>query len=145
MKLSAKSVVLVSVQLVCLAVLLLTGPWLATPLWIWLEILGAYLGAWAFTQMKFRQLRIAPEPACDARLITSGPYRFIRHPMYSAVLLMTLAVVLSRPTPARLVVWAVLLGTLLLKLAHEETLLGRRFPEYVAYRKRSKRLVPFVY
>jgi protein-S-isoprenylcysteine O-methyltransferase Ste14 len=95
--------------------------------------------------MNFRQLRITPEPARDARLITSGPYRFIRHPMYSAVLLMTLAVVLSRPTPARLVVWAILFGTLLLKLAHEETLLGRRFPEYAAYRKRTKRLVPFVY
>jgi protein-S-isoprenylcysteine O-methyltransferase Ste14 len=65
--------------------------------------------------------------------------------MYSAVLLIALALVLGRLSVARVAVWALLLGVLLVKLDYEETLLARRFPEYTAYRKRTKRLIPFVY
>ena len=104
MRISPKSLVLVGAQLVCLAYLLVSGPWLASIGWVWLEIIGLYLGAWAIYTMKLRNLRIAPEVARGARLVTTGPYRFIRHPMYSAVLLITVSLVLSRFTIARLTI-----------------------------------------
>jgi protein-S-isoprenylcysteine O-methyltransferase Ste14 len=136
---------LVAIQLAALVYLAVTGPWLATGLLVWLQIIAIYLAAWAFWRFDLRQLRIAPDPARGARLITSGPYRWIRHPMYSSVLLLALAVVLGRPTLARVVVWLILLADLLLKLRYEEVLLAHRFPEYSQYRKRTKKLIPFVY
>jgi protein-S-isoprenylcysteine O-methyltransferase Ste14 len=137
--------VLVGAQLLCLAYLLLSGPWFASLEWVGLEIVGLYLGAWAIYTMKLRNLRIAPEVARGTRLVTTGPYRFIRHPMYSAVLLITVALALSHLTIARLTVWTVLLAVLLAKLQHEEVLLAKRFREYTAYQRRTKRLVPFVF
>jgi protein-S-isoprenylcysteine O-methyltransferase Ste14 len=125
--------------------LLLSGPWFASLEWVGLEIVGLYLGAWAIYTMKLRNLRIAPEVARGARLVKTGPYRFIRHPMYSAVLLITVALALSHLTIARLTVWAALLAVFLAKLQHEEVLLAKRFREYTAYQRRTKRLVPFVY
>jgi protein-S-isoprenylcysteine O-methyltransferase Ste14 len=65
--------------------------------------------------------------------------------MYSAVLLITLSLVFSRFTAARLAVWATLLVVLHAKLQYEETLLARRFKEYTAYEQRTKRLIPLVY
>ena len=140
-----KSAVFVAIQVLALVYLALTGPWLAPPSLVWLEIMAIYLATWAFLRFDLRQLRIAPDPAHGARLITHGPYRWIRHPMYSSVLLLTLAVVLSHPTVARVVAWLVLLADLLAKLRYEEVLLARRFPEYSQYRKRTKKLIPFVY
>ena len=140
-----RSVLLVGLQLACLVYLFLSGPWLALPAWIWIEIIGLYLGAWAVCTMKLRNLRISPEVAPGARLVTGGPYRFIRHPMYSAVLLITLSLVFSHFTAARLAGWATLLVVLHAKLQYEETSLARRFKEYTAYQQRTKRLIPLVY
>ena len=136
---------LVAVQVLALIYLAVTGPWLAPPSLVWLEIIALYLGAWAVLSFNPRQLRIWPEVAPDAKLVTRGPYRWIRHPMYAAVLLLTLSLVLSRLTSGREVVWLILLADLVGKLRYEETLLVKRFPEYVAYRKRTWRLIPFVF
>jgi protein-S-isoprenylcysteine O-methyltransferase Ste14 len=65
--------------------------------------------------------------------------------MYAAVLITMLALVIDQPTPMRWIIWLILSADLMLKLEYEETLLTRRFPEYAAYRKRTKRLIPFVY
>ena len=145
MRISPKSLVLVGAQLLCLAYLLVSGPWFASLEWVGLEIVGLYLGAWAIYTMKLRNLRIAPEVARGARLVTTGPYRFIRHPMYSAVLLITVSLVLSRFTVARLTIWTMLSAVFLAKLQHEEVLLAKRFWEYTTYQRRTKRLVPFVF
>jgi protein-S-isoprenylcysteine O-methyltransferase Ste14 len=77
-------------------------------------------------------------------LVKKGPYRFVRHPIYTGLLLMCLgtAVVVSQ-----LQSW---LGFVLLcvgfwiKLKQEETLMLQHFPEYPAYQKQVKALVPFV-
>ncbi len=140
-----RSLVLVGVQLATLVYLAATGPLLATPRWVGLEIAGLVLGTWAVLVIGPRRLRVFPEIGRAARLVTRGPYRLVRHPMYTAVLLISAAVVIDRPTVARLVAWLVLLGDLLLKIQDEEEYLRRRFPEYQAYRRRTKRLVPWVY
>lgn len=77
-------------------------------------------------------------------LIKTGPYRFVRHPIYTGILLMCLAPPIQF---GRLHHW---LGTLIIaiglwiKLKQEETMMLRHFSEYTDYQKRVKALVPFV-
>jgi protein-S-isoprenylcysteine O-methyltransferase Ste14 len=78
-------------------------------------------------------------------LIQTGPYRFVRHPIYTGILLMCLGTAI---VVGRLQSW---LGFLLLclgfwiKLKQEDSLLTRHFPnDYPAYRDRVKALVPFI-
>lgn len=78
-------------------------------------------------------------------LIERGPYRFVRHPIYTAILAMCLGTAIAA---ARLSAWlglVLLFAGFWLKLRQEETLLTRHFPdEYPAYRARVKALIPFV-
>jgi len=80
-----------------------------------------------------------------ARLMREGPYRVLRHPMYTALLLVMAGFAATAPTVARLLLWAALCCDLVAKLSYEERLLARAFPEYAAYRESTWRLIPFVF
>lgn len=78
-------------------------------------------------------------------MVTSGPYRVIRHPMYAAVLLISfgLACLIQSLTGfAVLVVYLVLLYRLI--PIEESRLLSAYGESYAAYRRDTRRLVPFV-
>lgn len=140
------SYTLVAVQFLCLIYLAVTGPVLAEGLPLVLEILGGALGVWAMLAMRLPHVRIAPDVRPNAELVARGPYRWIRHPMYAAVLLVALALVLNAPfPPGRWAALGVLTVDLVVKLHYEERLLRAALPDYAAYTARTKRLIPFVY
>jgi protein-S-isoprenylcysteine O-methyltransferase Ste14 len=79
------------------------------------------------------------------RLVLRGPYRVVRHPIYTAQLLMALGSAISFGTWPGYAGVAVFLVGFRVKLAQEEELLLRSFPdEYPQYRARVKALVPWV-
>ena len=141
-----KSIVFVAIQFICLGIIALTGPLIARqPLWLAVELIGAALALWTLWTWRLGRFNVLPDVLASARLVTSGPYRFIRHPMYAALLLGSLGLVGNAPTPLRVGTWVVLLTDFILKLSYEEQLLAARFPEYTAYQQTSKRLIPLVY
>lgn len=141
-----KSLAFVIIQFACLGLIALTGPLLArNPLWLVLEGVGVALGLWAVWTMRQGRFNVTPDVPDDGRLIVSGPYRVIRHPMYAALLLVTLALVFDAPSVLRWGVWLALLVDLVLKLTYEEQLLAARFPDYATYQRATRRLVPLVF
>ena len=140
-----KSYLLLGVQLAGIAWLLVTGRLLVALPWIGMELAGLGIVAWAVFTMKPNRVNPLPDVRREAKLVTGGPYRWVRHPMYTGVLLAMLALVVDTLTIARGGVWLILLVNLLVKLNYEETLLTQRFPEYAAYRQRTRKLLPFVY
>lgn len=141
-----KANLFVLVQFAAIGGLLLTGPWLPQPpALLALLAVGVALGAWAMLSMGFGNFGASPVPLAEARFVARGPYGYIRHPMYTGLLLATLALVLAAPSPLRIAIWLVLLTDLLLKLHYEEGLLEAKFPQYGEYQRRTKKLVPFIY
>jgi len=81
----------------------------------------------------------------DHELIERGPYRFVRHPIYTGILLMALGTAIWQARASSFAFCFVLLISLWLKLRAEEELLTRHFPEeYPRYRERVRGLIPFV-
>lgn len=141
-----KSIIFVLIQFTCLAVIGVTGPLLPTnPVLMGIEFFGIGLGIWAIVSLRIGHFNITPDPFKWSRLVTTGPYRYIRHPMYLSLLLVTLPLLINDFDSFRLVIWLILLIDLLLKLNYEEKLLSNMLAGYDQYRQRSARLIPYVY
>jgi len=137
---------LVGVQLLSLGSIAITGPlFAANPALLLLEGAAGMLGLWAIGTMGIGNFNVTPDVKPRARLVTSGPYRLIRHPMYTALLAGALALVLDAFSPLRLAIWLVLLIDLVVKLNYEERLLSLNLEGYSAHMQRTKRLIPFLY
>ena len=141
-----KSSLYVAIQFICLGLIAITGPLFPSNVTlIVIELSGIGLGIWAILSMRIGNFNIAPDPLKWTELVTSGPYRLIRHPMYLALLLITLPLVIYDFDLFRISVWLVLLLDLLLKLNYEEKLLARKLVGYDQYMGKSARLIPFLY
>jgi len=141
--------VLVAVQFGLILALVGAARWpvpqLAWPPTLFLLALAVVLGVWTLGYNRLGNFNIRPELRRGARLITGGPYRHIRHPMYTSVLLGVGALVVADARPWRIALLVALLVVLILKAAREEQYLRAAFPEYAAYAARTWRFVPFVY
>ncbi len=79
-------------------------------------------------------------------LVTSGVYRFVRHPMYASLFYLTLGVVLKNPSPSVILLGLISLAAVLATARIEQgENLAKFGPEYGEYMKRSKMFVPFVF
>ncbi len=106
---------------------------------------GTALGVWTVSANRPGNFNIRPELKRGARLITNGPYRWIRHPMYSAMLLGMAAFVIADTSAARLALYFALIVVLAIKASREEGYLRAAFPEYATYAARTRRFVPMIW
>ena len=82
----------------------------------------------------------------DHELIQRGPYRLVRHPIYTGIFAMTLGSVLLIGRVGALAGFLLFIIGFWIKAGSEEALMLQQFPaEYAAYRRRTKRVVPFIW
>lgn len=89
-----------------------------------------------------RAASVHPEPTSRAALRTDGPYRFVRHPIYSGVLLFAASVAGTSGSAPDVLAFAALAALLFSKARFEERLLAQRFAGYRAYAEATPRFVP---
>jgi protein-S-isoprenylcysteine O-methyltransferase Ste14 len=99
-------------------------------------------GIWALCANRPGNFKIRPTPRDGGRLVQEGPYRWIRHPMYTAVIACSLAAAWGGASP-----WGWLAATLLIVVLAIKALLEERWmlavhPDYAAYRARTRRFIP---
>lgn len=89
-----------------------------------------------------RAFSIMPEART---LVTCGPYRLLRHPLYAAELVMIAGAAILFRQPYAALIAAAVFGTMLARMRYEERVLSEAFPVYAAYAARTKRLIPRLY
>ncbi len=109
---------------------------------------GSVIGGLTLAGRGVRDLRDAltplPYPRPDADLVVDGVYRLVRHPIYGGLVVAGMGWGLLTASPLALVLDGVLLGFFELKSRREELWLVQRFPGYVDYRARTRRLIPWI-
>lgn len=117
------------------------------PVGMAIQIAAAALMVWARFTFGMRSFHAAANPT-QGGLITHGPYRYWRHPIYAAILFFVWAGVFSQGrTPTFQALALAIAATLMtaVRISAEERLLKGMFPDYPAYAARTKRLIPFLF
>jgi protein-S-isoprenylcysteine O-methyltransferase Ste14 len=96
--------------------------------------IGALLSLWPLWTLR-RSFSLEPEAR---HLVTTGPYRLARHPIYTVYLLINTGILLRHLTLPFILVLAVWFATLLLRIRYEEGVLSSAFPEYPEYRRQVR-------
>lgn len=136
----------VAAQFVLIAAMVLwPADWRWEALAIALGIAATALGLWVFAYNRPGNFNIRPEPKAGGQLITGGPYGWVRHPMYVALLLGMAGVAVGSHSLVQAGLWLALLIVLNFKAALEERLLRQRWPDYTAYAQRTRRFIPCVW
>jgi len=107
-------------------------------------VAGVLLGLYAIVHNRIGNFSVYPEVKPSANLITGGPYRFIRHPMYTCVMLCVAGAALYGNHVWNYVALAMVVLSVTLKAMKEERLLCEKFPEYRDYMQRTSRFIPWV-
>jgi len=123
--------------------------------WSHLSAVGVFAGnllvtlGWLGIFFVFRENSFASatiESPADQRVISTGPYARVRHPMYATALLMLLGIPLALGSAWGVLILIAILPVLIWRLLDEERFLLRHLPGYAEYQGRVRyRLVPFVW
>ena len=133
------------VVVAAIAVLGITGNLLASsPFVITAQVAAVALNVWARISFQRGTFRVTAAPG-GAPMITRGPYRFLRHPMYSAALVFIWAGVASHPSVLTVAIGIAVTAVVIARVIVEERLLRARYPEYDDYARSTKALVPYVF
>jgi protein-S-isoprenylcysteine O-methyltransferase Ste14 len=137
--------VLATAALVPAAVALVyRGAFFATgPVSISLQLAGLALVLWARATFGMRSFHFAANPT-QGELVTRGPYRYVRNPIYAGAWLIIWTGVAVHWSPVNAALGGVVAITLLIRIACEERLLRAAYPEYANYARKTARLIPFV-
>ncbi len=135
-----------------LVLYLLSPPWWTwtyIPLGEWVQWSGIVMAVvplfflvWVHRHLD-RQWSIVLELQEDHKLITTGPYRYVRHPMYLGIFAYTIGLMMISSDVLVIMFFAFSIWVNYMRIPREEQMLIQRFgDEYLEYMKRSGRLLP---
>lgn len=105
-------------------------------------ILAATIASVGIVLWLGRSFSILPQAR---KLVTSGPYRFVRHPLYLAEFVALFGLAWQFALPWSILLWCIAAAAQLPRIIFEEEILSSTFPEYATYARRTSRLLPGIY
>lgn len=114
------------------------------PIAIALQLIAVALMVWARVTFGRRSFHAAANPTAGG-LVTTGPYRIIRHPIYTAASLFGWGAIVAHWSLVSVALGVLLLLGVLMRMMCEEQLVKQKYPEYVEYAKVTKRMIPYLF
>jgi protein-S-isoprenylcysteine O-methyltransferase Ste14 len=127
-----------------LALFALRALFSAAPVVIGVQVASALLLIWARITFGWRSFHLPANPTVGG-VVRSGPYRYIRHPIYTAVCVLAWAGIAAHLSLLTVACGALVTAGALVRIFAEERLVTARYPEYADYAAQTWRMVPFVF
>ncbi len=116
----------------------------SSPLVIAVQVGAVLLLLWARLAFGRRSFHAAANPT-EGGLVTTGPYRYIRHPIYTGFSLFCVAGAVAHWSWTSALLGALVLGGAVLRMFCEEVMVTARYPEYRDYAAHTWRMIPYVF
>jgi len=113
------------------------------PVTIAIQVFAIALMIWARITFGARSFHAAANTT-EGKLVTHGPYKYWRHPIYASIIYFVWASVIAYPFGLTIAVAVTITIALFSRAMLEEYFLYNAYPEYEEYAKRTKRFIPFV-
>ena len=107
------------------------------------QIMAVFLMVWARMTFGRRSFHAIANPT-EGGLVTTGPYAYIRHPIYASILYFLWAAILSHFSLTNSILGVIGTMGICIRIYAEEHLIIHQYPEYVDYAARTKRVIPFL-
>jgi protein-S-isoprenylcysteine O-methyltransferase Ste14 len=142
MRIQFKDKILVSIQFVLFGCYLTDVDWkLSLPDSI--QKIGLFVSVWGLLILSLALLQLNknlspfPTPKNSAVLIQLGLYKWVRHPIYSGIIFMLMGYAVYQTSIYKLCITGILMFLFHIKTNYEEQQLTKKFPEYVAYKRKT--------
>jgi len=106
----------------------------------WIGILGILVAAYSIR----RSLTAMPLPKEHGQLATNGLYKYVRHPMYTSVLIFSLGLAINSGEFYKYLLVVALTALFYYKSIYEEVYLTKKYIGYAEYAQKTPRLLPFI-
>jgi len=114
------------------------------PIVIIIQICSFGLMIWARITFGARSFH-ATANTTKGKLVTNGPYKYFRHPIYAAVIYFFSASLIAFPFKETFIAVFLIIAGLFVRLLLEEKSLNETYEEYASYSKQTKRLIPYIF
>ena len=137
---------LITIQIVCLIYIVLTGPvFTKNIILLFFQVVAIFVILWTLWTIKVDNFSLNKKKSDTRRLIPKGPYKIVRNPIYSSILILVVSMVVNSFSVFRLIVLIVFIISLILTVMIFDRDLHRKFSDYSLYKQRTYRLIPFIF
>lgn len=109
-----------------------------------IQIFAVFLMVWARITFGTRSFHLVANPT-EGGLVTTGPYRFIRHPIYTSVCLFVVASFFNSFSLNTIILVLLVFVGSIIRIFCEEHFLLKKYSEYRDYSKNTKRMISLVF
>lgn len=114
------------------------------PIVVALQLCGVALMIWARITFGKRSFHAAANPTAGG-IVKTGPYRYLRHPIYTAVFFFAWPAAIHKGAGMAIGFAALISAGAIVRMLCEEHLLVRQYPEYADYARTTKRMIPYMF
>ena len=114
------------------------------PVTIFIQVFSMGLMIWARFTFGIRSFHAAANTT-RGELVTNGPYRWLRHPIYASLIYFFSASVIAYPFLETVIGFVMISVGLFVRMILEEKYLNERYKEYTEYSKNTKRLIQYLF
>ena len=108
-----------------------------------IQFMAIGLMIWSRLTFGMRSFHASARPT-EGGIVTRGPYRYLRHPIYAAVLYVVWVGMLSHLSIIPVILTIIATVGSFMRIIAEERLLVEKYPEYTEYAAKTKRVIPFI-
>ncbi|MGI9533769.1 MAG: methyltransferase family protein [Thermodesulfobacteriota bacterium] len=137
---------LLLLQILTIGYIVLSGPVITQNIIVLsFEVFALFLIIWTLWTIKFDKFSLYNPRLIKSRLIPKGPFVYIRHPVYTAFLILAVCWMINYFSILRLLAFLILVVSVIMSVSYYESILSRKLNDFGLYKQKTYRLIPFVY